>query len=134
MKLVFTILLVTSFVGIAVFGAFAMNHDGDHSGCIAATASGIGCPKESNPDDLLILHLTTYRGFSLATLGENATNSLLLAFALLFVISLKRVPKIPTQTLQFILSRYQLDDSFSRSEKQQLTRWLALHENSPATL
>ena len=137
MKFLLTTILLASFIGIAVFGVFDMNHgqahDMDPNNCIAATAKGMDCPKEADPIDFAAFHADAYRGFSLATFGENIMNGLLLAFASLLLIGLvffsHQLFKLP----QLAFYRYRFRDSFSPPQKQQLIRWLALHENSPAT-
>jgi len=135
MKFLFTATLLASFIGIAVFGAFGMNHasaQGHDGGCIAATAKGINCPEEANPIDSVAFHLDAYRGFSLATFGESAMSALLIAFASLLFIGgaffSRHLFKLP----QLALSRDRFSNSFPPPQKTELTRWLALHENSPS--
>jgi hypothetical protein len=132
MKSFLTILLVTSYIGVAVFGFLGMHHKGAHGngGCIASAARGMDCPKEAGPIDLETFHLDAFRSFSLATLGESITSMLSLAFASLFFLSLV-FPAAFFRPLQFVFYRQRFRRFFSR-EQQALIRWLALHENSPS--
>jgi len=136
MKSLFTTILLASFIGIAVFGVFGMSHgqahDMDPNNCIAATAKGMNCLKEADPIDFAGFHIDAYKGFSLATVGENVMSSLLLAFASLLFVGLAFFSPHLFKSPQFAFYRYRFRDSFSPPQKQQLTRWLALHENSPA--
>ena len=68
MKILFTILLITSFVGVAVFGALAMNHDSGHGvfGCIAATANAAQCPEGANLFSLVAFPFDAFKNFSKA--------------------------------------------------------------------
>jgi hypothetical protein len=136
MKSLFAIILLASFTGIAVFGVFGMNHgeahDMDSNNCIAATARGLDCPKEADPIDFASFHIDAYRGFSLATFGESILSGLLLAFAPLLFIGLALFSHHLFKPPQLAFYRYRFSDSFSPPQKQQLIRWLALHENSPA--
>ena len=137
MKFLLTILLISSFAGIAVFGVFGMNHGQAHdmepNNCISATAKGMDCPKEADPINFATFHLDAYRGFSLATFGESVMSALLLAFASLLFISLAFFSISLFRQPQLAFYRYRFRDAFSPPQKQQLIRWLALHENSPAT-
>jgi hypothetical protein len=132
MKSFLTILLVTSYIGVAVFGFLGMHHKGAHGdgGCIASTARGMDCPKEAGPIDLETFHLDAFKSFSLATFGENIASTLSLAFASLFFLCLV-FPAAFFRPLQFVFYRQRFRGSFSR-ERQALIRWLALHENSPS--
>ena len=137
MKFLLTILLISSFAGIAVFGVFGMNHGQAHdmepNNCIAATAKGMDCPKEAGPIDFAAFHIDAFRGFSLATFGESVMSALLLAFASLLFIGLAFFSSHLFKLPQPAFYRHRFRDAFSPPQKQELIRWLALHENSPAT-
>lgn len=133
-------ILLASYVTIGVFGVFGMHtqadmnmqgHNMPPSNCIGATAQGVDCPKQADPIDFATFHIDAFRGFSLATFGENLMSMLLLIFATLVFIGLAffspRLFKIP----QLAFQRYRFRHSFSPPQQQQLTRWLALHEKSP---
>src|SRR3989338_4287108 len=135
MRFLLTILLISSFAGIAVFGVFGMNHGQAHdmelNNCIAATAKGMDCPKEADPINFATFHLDAYRGFSLATFGESVMSALLLAFASLLFIGLAFLSISLFRQPQLAFYRYRFRNAFSPPQKQELIRWLALHENSP---
>lgn len=136
MKAAFTIFLITGFLGIAVFGAFAVNHGADHghSGCIAATAQGTDCPKEENTLSFLNFHLNAFRSFSMATFGENFANVLILLIALVSAVAFGIIVSInpATPALATNYHRRQFLESYSFPFQREFTYWLALHENSPA--
>ena len=131
-----SVLLLTSFIGIAVFGVFGMSHgqahDMDPNNCIAATAKGMDCPKEADPVDFATFHIDAFKGLSLTTFGENVMSGLLLVFASLLFIGLAFFSSHLFKPPQPVFYRYRFRDSFSPPQKRQLIRWLALHENSPA--
>jgi hypothetical protein len=126
---------LASFLAIAVFGVFAMNHGSGHDheeGCIAATAQGTYCPKEGSVLSFLNFHLDAFRSFSVATFGGNLVNimSLLTALVLVFfgiITSINPASGISYRRRQFL-------ESYSFSFQREITHWLALHENSPAIL
>ena len=140
MKFLLTTILLAGFVSIAVFGVFGMNHgngqghDMVSKNCIAATAKGMDCPKEAKPLDFAAFHINVFKVFSLATFGENIMNALLLAFTSLLFIGLAFFSQFLFRPPQLALYRYRFRDSFSPPQKQELTRWLALHENSPTII
>ena len=124
-KVLFTTLLVTSFVGIAVFGAFAMNHDSGHaaSGCIAATAKAANCSEETTPFALADFHISAFKSFSSAVFGGALLAtllSMLLAGLVFFAPPLLKLVQFSPACQRF-----------SSPQKQEFTRWLSLHENSP---
>ena len=138
MRSLSTTILLASFIGIAVFGVLGMNHEQSHdmgqNNCVVAIAKGMDCPKEAGPVVFTAFHIDAYKGFSLATLGENVTSAFMLAFVSLLFIGLAFFSPYLFKPPQLAFYKYRFRDSFSLPQKQQLTRWLALHENSPATL
>lgn len=135
MKTALTIFLVIGFSGVAVFGMFAMNHGAEYShSCFAATVQGTDCPKEADPLDFAAFHIDAYKELSLSTFGESAMSTLLAAFALLLFISFAFSSPRLFNPPQLALYRRRFRDPFSPPQEQGLTGWLALHENSPATL
>lgn len=136
MKATLTTFLIIGFIGIAVFGVFAMNHSSGHghNGCIAATAKGMDCPKEENSLSFLNFHLDAFRSFSTATFGENLANAFLLLIALVLTAALGIAVSIRPAPPAFATNyrRRQFLESYSFPFQRELTHWLALHENSPA--
>lgn len=138
MKSAFTILLILSFVGIAVFGVFAMNHGDNygHNGCLAKTAQKIDCPKATGAISFLNFHLDAFKKFSTATLADNFANALLLFLALILVIRLKIIANIQPASPVLVTNyhRRRFFESPSFPYQRELARWLALRKNSPASL
>ncbi len=143
MKSLLTTLLITSYVAIGVFGVFGMHtqadmnmqgHDTAPSTCLAATAKGVDCPKEAGPIDFAGFHIDAFRGFSLATFGENILASFLILVLLAVGVGLSRLlgNYLSPPQLNLAYSRYG-PEQVSLPLKQQLLRWLSLHENSPTT-
>jgi|SRR3989344_4714649 len=136
----FSVLLLIGFVGLAVFGVFGMSHENGQShdmtpsNCIVATAKGVDCPKEAEPIDFVVFHIDTLKDFFLATFGESVISAFLLAFASLLFIGLAFFSLYFFRPPQLVFYRYRFRDSFFPSQKQQLTRWLALRENSPTPI
>ncbi len=133
MKTVISIFIVASFISIAVFGFWGMSHvmESGHNNCIAATARGVACPKEINPFAIANLHLDALRSFSLATVAKNFLNEFASFLVILFM-GLGIAALFFSNPLRNNPSRsYRFLASFSSPRKQQLTRWLSLHENSP---
>lgn len=133
MKFLYLSIVLASFIGIAVFGIFGMhlgmqNHDG---GCVAAT-QGTACPKQANPIDYLIFHLDAFKNFSTATFSAIAAALLILSLPVIGVVS----RALPWNLASPKLAHYRLghSDSFRPPSQYGFSRWLALHENSPATL
>ncbi|OGY68770.1 MAG: hypothetical protein A2214_01115 [Candidatus Harrisonbacteria bacterium RIFOXYA1_FULL_48_8] len=121
MKIALAILLAISFVGIASFSVFTMSHGAEHNGigCVAAAAQGIDCPKAGSLFSFLAIHLNAFHIVSAAVF-------FVLAIGLGIVWKFQFSPPF----VQSVALRY-----FSkRLFQQRLTRWLALHENSPAIL
>ncbi|MBI4119271.1 MAG: hypothetical protein HY456_00300 [Parcubacteria group bacterium] len=130
MKAALIIFLITGFIAIAVFGVFAMGHGNEHShnGCIAATAQGTDCPKEEGAFSFIAFHLEAFRSFSTATFGNNLASVLLLLIVSVLNVAVA-LPAFATDH-----RRGQFLESYSPPFQRELTRWLALHENSPAVL
>ena len=125
-------LLLIGFVGLAVFGVLNLHiemqeHD---SGCIAAVAQGVDCPKEDNVFAYLSFHIETLKNLSTAALGSLLILPLLVAaIAKRFGWEDSALPQI-----SFLYSRLKHSYLFSARPRDQLIGWLALHENSPAAI
>jgi len=137
MKFLFTTALLVSFVGVAAFGFSGMHYNDsqDHGGsCIWAASQGVDCPKQGSTTNYLTFHLDAFKGFSTAIFVGNVMSSLFLTLTSLLFIGLAFLSPNLFKPPQLAFYRHQYRDSFSPHQKQRLTRWLALHENSPATL
>ena len=138
MKSVIVMFLALSFIGVAVFGVFIMSHDNghDHGGsCIAATVQGTDCPIQNTSLDYLTFHLNAFKSFSTAAFGENLLASLLALVFLVAGTGLGMLSRdLAPPRLSPAYSPYRQWELLNSSPKYKLTRWLALHENSPASL
>ncbi len=138
MKSAFATLLIFSFMSIAVFGVFAMSHGTGHesgsNGCIGAMAQGTDCPKEENTLVFLAFHLNAFRSFSTAVFSQNILSLFFLAASLL-LLARTAMGKLFAESVS-LDCRSRLRQFFEPSGthfQPQIIRWLALHENSPAT-
>ena len=136
MKSVISVFTIIGFISVAVFGFAAMNHNSNysHGGCVAAATQGTDCPKGSDVTAFLNFHFYAFRSFSLATIGENVMSALSLAFTSLLFIGPAFFSFFLLHPPKLVFYRYQFQNSFPPPQKQKLTRWLALHENSPTIL
>lgn len=127
MKAALTAFLIVSFVGIAVFGVFAMSHEMGHGqSCIAAAARGTDCPQSLFP--LIALHFDTFKNFSTAIFGN-----VLLAFLVsLLAVGLVARIRAASPPLPVGHRLRELSAARSLSFKRKSVRWLSLHINSPA--
>jgi hypothetical protein len=125
------------FIGLLLstsFGLLAMNHiDGQGHGQCPFEVTGVNdCSQALNTIDFVASHLDVLSQFSLATPSEGFSGlialSLLLAFALFLVFN--KGFELPNLKPVSIQSRFR--QSFVPPTKILLTRWFALHENSPA--
>ncbi|HBB65447.1 MAG TPA: hypothetical protein DCZ84_02325 [Candidatus Vogelbacteria bacterium] len=132
MKSALSVLLIASLIGIAALGALSV-HAGmqDHDGnCAIALAQGTDCPRQANPLDYASFHIGAFKNFSLATVGA--------LFALLAAVVAGVAVRV-NRDLSTLLhprvayARY-LKDSVVYVPQCGFIHWLALHENSPASL
>lgn len=124
MKSAFTAFLILSFIGVAVFSMFAMG-DGahEHNGCIAAASQGFDCSKVSGALSFIGFHFDAFRSFSTA---------IIVILALAVAAGIGNGIYLPSQALAIGYQRGRFFESFSSTFERDFTRWLALHENSPA--
>ena len=139
MRFVLTVTLLIGFIGITGFGFIEMDHGGNHgminNGCIAATVKGVGCPNGTGALDFLSFHLDAFRSFSSAVFGHNIVSLLLFLTALALLAFFDTAGSSSFRILELsALSRSRRFLEFFSPPQiaQNLTRWLALHENSPA--
>ncbi len=126
-------LLAFGFVGVAVFGFAAMGHnETSHGKCLAAVAQGIICPDAMSALDFASFHINTFRSFTTAVFSGNMLSALLLSIVLSSLIGLGFLAAgLNLPNLNFN-ARQRLSFVYSSPLKTALTRWLALHENSPS--
>lgn len=124
MRMSFAIVLLSAFVGIAMFSIFAMNHDA-HTGCIAKVMAAAPCPSANNPFAMLSYHLDALRNFSSATFASSVISVFFLVFAAGY--GFLHGPQLTFFPRQL---------SFSFAERplflrERILHWFSLHENSP---
>ena len=133
MKFLVTSIIILSFLAVAGFGVLAMGH-GKTGGCLAMTANGGFCPRVSNLLELVSFYSSTFKGFSTAVFAQQALAVFLVLFTLLILAKFIRDNLAEKSgavlTLRFLQNRIPEKTAFFR--KKEFTRWLALHENSPA--
>lgn len=131
MRLVFTSIVLASFIGLAVFGFMGMNHgnsDG-HAGCLAASANGTTCPGFLNILGIANFHIDAFKTFSSVPFD----GSLTILFLLLLTACVGYrflIRAVPPNAFSFL--RFRSRESSKDFLKKSFTRWLALHENSPS--
>lgn len=126
-----SVILLASFISIAVFGFVAMGegYGHSHSGCIAATAGGVrGCQDSGEGAETLLFHLRTFKSFSQA-LGIS-----ILALAILCLVALAGLIRTIAETRSTLGHPFYITDTGLTARIYQKTRariiyWLALHES-----
>ena len=135
MRISFTTLILFAFAGIAVFGAFAMNHGGghgSHAGCIAAAANNTACPEEGNTFSFLDFHFGALRNFTSATFPSSLSfAAFLILFALGAGMALFGRGFAAGDAGIFGLTAQRRFEYKAFSIRRVFSHWLALHENSP---
>jgi|SRR3989344_3728108 len=126
-----SILLLSAIAFIAVFGVFSMTGTMAHgSGCWATSANGIDCPENMNPIASINFHIDAIEKFSLATLQD--TFSLTLLLVVLLFISARMFLLKEVSILNRIRSRFHFLRTIFKLYRLKFTRWLSLLENSPS--
>lgn len=138
MRSTFVTFLVASILGVAVFGAFNMNHESGHGTtqdhCIAATAQGGECNRNASPLDFALFHIGALKDFSLATFDASAVSAMVFVLFSVVIIALIFLSRRLFQLPQFSWYRQKARGSLAPlRHTQKLTRWLAFHENSPSS-
>lgn len=131
MKKILSLLIITSFLVIGIFGFTSMNHGADHSvGCIASVVSNTPCPE--NSEAMAVHHIQAFSSFF--SVAPSIPYIFLLApFSALFVgtgfLNTRKRNLILTN-LVFWLDQHHPECQLSCPRK--ITRWLSLLENSPS--
>ncbi len=129
MKYLTSLLLIMSFIGIAVFG-FAIFDHGMHnpnSDCVASVIDGVACP--TNILNMALHHISVLQGFSQTLIPS--TVSILLLSLLLTAFSFFLFQKdlfYPQPVFLF----YRHRNPTRPHRQQKITSWLALFEHSPS--
>jgi hypothetical protein len=132
MKLWFIIFILFGFIGISVFGFAAMNLDAGHAheGCIAAVVRGVLCPIGAE-FDFLLFHLDTFMGFSMAVFADNPLTAFTFFVMTLAAASYILIFRIYASGQEHSFLLYRISKPPIKIE---FSRWLSLHENSPAAV
>ncbi|MEK7193405.1 MAG: hypothetical protein AAB652_01305 [Patescibacteria group bacterium] len=124
-------LVLLSFIAIGVFGFMPVNHENQHTGCIAALSGQAACPKD-DPFGFINFHANALRGFSNGLVSGFAA----LAFLSLLFISLA----VLTVSLSYAFSFFAFREYKERLAEriflgtQSYIRWLTLRERGDAAL
>jgi hypothetical protein len=131
-----TILIMVSFVAIAVFGflgiEFMTSH---HAPCIVSTSQGAKCPEESGPFAYVNFHLNALRSFSTAVFHSNPAFSALVLFLVLSFSLVSGFSAVRESVRERSIATPRLKADLNKPTSPLLMRlwsWLSLHENSPA--
>lgn len=129
-----TLILLTSFIGLAVFGFTTMTHAEGHNpnGCIAAAVRETDCSKASNPFAMFNLHIDAIKSFSTLSFGSFSFQSLLLLiFSLILFLGLKMSLAPPIQYAFLPYNRAHILDFYPKL-RLNFSNWFSLRENSPS--
>ena len=134
MKALFMILLVISFISIAIFGVFSMHPEmqSHNDNCVAATVQGTDCPKQNNLFDFVFFHFNAFKNF-LTAISSNSVFSLLIFYSFIILIGIKAFLR-NSELLRFNFARNELKrlEVFNPPSRHKFFYWLLLHENSPS--
>lgn len=127
------IILLMSFIGVAVFGFVGMAMDPDHLNqtCLAANVQGaLPCP-ESGALAFLNFHLNAFRSFSLAVLVALAVWTAGFVFSLFYETVWSKNRGLGNNPAQRVAQLRHWDAPPSFLDK--IINWFSLLENSPAS-
>ena len=133
MKYLATLLLITSFAGIGIFGFSLFDHammDGSNNGCVASAIDGTECP--TNIMAMASHHVSAIQTLT-TTLPASSNWLLLLASLLLVSVSIFLFYKDLLLPKSELLPQRLRDLSLSSlRSRQKIVSWLSLFELSPA--
>ncbi len=133
MKYLATLMLITSFAGIGVFGFTLVDHammDGSNSDCVASAIDGTECP--TNIMAMTSHHVSAMQTLT-TTLPANSNWLLLLASLLLVSVSVFLFFKdLLLPKLESLPQRLRDLTLHSLYSKQKIISWLSLFELSPS--
>lgn len=133
MKHLITLVLIISFVGIAIFGFAVFSHgmSDSSSGCVTSPIDGTPCP--TNIVAMTLQHISALQILTTSVTPSISNWLSLLAFIFLISVSIILFYKnLLFPKLEFSRERLRdLTSNFSYS-KQKIISWLSLFENSPA--
>ncbi|MEX2053010.1 MAG: hypothetical protein WD898_02155 [Candidatus Paceibacterota bacterium] len=122
MKPILTMLVVISFLGMAVLGFWTMNHATGHTACAASLAQGSLCP--NSVLSFISFHVNAFRTFSSAILGQ-----LVLLFLAMILLASPSLVQPPWQSFPENRLRYTgIIEQKPPNIFIQLLSWFSLHE------
>jgi len=129
MKSLLTILLIISFVGVAVFGFVSMIFGDTHNGgCIASNRLGAFCPLNS-VFDFVVFHIGAFKYFSTAIFVFSLTLLLVALSFIIFSVLPRPLNNDEDEDFVFGVQRGKFPVFLKNKE---IIRWLSLHIKSPA--
>ncbi len=132
MKKLFVLLIVISFVAIAVFGFLGMDHNNMTGGCFASAANGSPCPTKASAFAIAFFHLNAFAKFGTALLIDNLIVLFSLLITLFSVLTIWGTGfKLQKQEFIGFFSFKSLSVQYN-SFARKIAYWLALLKNSPA--
>lgn len=130
-------LILTSFIALAVFGVFGMTSEEHHTtgfnACVGSLTQGVTCPS-NDPIASSIFHLNSFRAFSNSPLASSAVLLAVIAGLMFAAAALGFAP--PNFALPFNAKTLALNEIFETSYqpfKKERIFWNSLHENSPTS-
>lgn len=128
-----TLILLTSFIGLAVFGFATMAHGENHNpnGCIAAASRDVDCSSASGPLAMFNLHTDALKIFSTLTFSSSALQALLALFLSLILFLGFKIFSPPPLNLVYAVHGSLGLFNLSPKLKLNFSNWFSLHENSP---
>lgn len=136
MKYLASLLLIMSFVGIAIFGFSIFDHsmmDGSNAGCVASAIDGTACP--TSIMDMILHHVSALQTFTTTVVPPISSWLLLLTSLLLVAVSILLFYKDSLLPNPELLPQRLRDLTLnSLYNQQKITSWLSLFELSPSLL
>ena len=124
------ILIAVSFIQLAVFGFAATGHQAGHGyfSCAAVAVRGEPCAEDESPFGFANFHVSAFRDFAAAVLGNSAPSLavLLLLFTLAFTVGFN-FPAPEINAVSFELWRVKSSPS-QTNHRRKFIAWLSLTE------
>ncbi|MFY9461966.1 MAG: hypothetical protein WAP51_02065 [Candidatus Sungiibacteriota bacterium] len=132
MKSAFAILVISSFVGLAVFGILAPMHETGHGICFAVAATGgkPPCPIQ-DPLGFANFHIDIFKSFSTAAFANSLTLAALSAVLLLMLAA--SLPEFAPPFFEKLSFAFLYAPGYSPEKiaARKTLHWLSLHESHP---
>jgi len=132
MRFSFSMILILSFISLAVFGFFGMGEmNNNHVSCIAAEIQNGKCPVTNTLFSFAGYHLDAFKVFSNAVFNGGVL--LLLIFAFL-IFSFTNILKLEFSSPIFASASRNSNQLNFTEAKCKFLRWLSFRENSPTVV